>query len=373
MADSDNRNSLFSYIVNEFTDQTELVATKALAYILGRSPAASDALRELLRTGGADVGSIASVEAESTGDDTGRVDLALRNDADEERVLIEAKFWAGLTGNQPAAYLERLPNDGKPSVLLFVAPEMRLGTLWPLIRSEAGKGGFTLGADARTGEPGALRTAAVRGSKRQASKRRLMLTSWRALLDAMASRANIAHDAAAEEDIRQLNALCERQDTEEFLPLQEGEFGPNFPRRLRDMRRLVDDATDLARKDGIVSTARLKITPRQVGYGRYLRLGSKAKNVWAEAWLGVDYEEWLEQEGCPLWLKFHHSKDMAIKDVRRKIGFERLPIFLPVKAEYDAVRDELIEDLRWYARRLSGEVDDDEWRSEWPGNSPPRR
>ena len=70
MASSDNRNSLLSYIVDEFTDQTELVSTKALAYILGRSPAARDALRELLRIGNADVGPIASVEAESEGDDT---------------------------------------------------------------------------------------------------------------------------------------------------------------------------------------------------------------------------------------------------------------------------------------------------------------
>lgn len=372
MTASDNRNSLLAHIAYEFTNQTELVATKALAYILDRSGAAKDALLDLLRTGGADVGPIARVEAEATGDDKGRVDLSLHDDAGEERVLIEAKFWAGLTGNQPAAYLGRLPDDGKPSVLLFVAPDMRLGTLWPLIRSEAEKG-FAFGKDLEPGESGALRTAAVRGSKRQPSERRLMLISWRALLGAMASRANVAHDAAAGEDIRQLNALCERQDTEAFLPLQEGEFGPNFPRRLRDLRRLVDDATELARKDGIVSTTGLRMTPKPVGYGRYLRLGSRAKKVWAEAWLGMDYEEWLETEGCPLWLRFHHSKDMAIKEVKRKIGFTLLPIYLPVKEEYDAVRDELIENLRWFARRLSGEVDDDDWRSEWPGDSPSRR
>lgn len=368
MASSDNRNSLLSYIVDEFTNQTELVATKALAYILGRSGAARDALRELLRTGGADVGPIVGVEAESADGDTGRVDLALRNDAGEERVLVEAKFWAGLTGNQPAAYLERLPNDGKPSVLLFVAPEMRLGTLWPLICSEARKGGFTLGADARTGEPGALRTAAVRGSKRQASKRRLMLTSWRALLGAMASRANVAHDAAAEEDIRQLNALCERQDTEKFLPLQEGEFGPNFPRRIRDLWKLINDVPESASRKGFVSVRGLNA---RVGFGRNLRLGSAEKDVWAYAWFGVDDRGTLEDH--PLVLNFYEDVGgMPLAEVRRWLGYKIIPVTLPHGEEYDAVRDGVVNTLERYARRLSGEMNDDEWKSAWPGNLPRR-
>ena len=47
---------------------------------------------------------------------------------------MEAKFWAGLTENQPNAYLARLPLDERPAVLLFVAPEARLETLWPELR-----------------------------------------------------------------------------------------------------------------------------------------------------------------------------------------------------------------------------------------------
>ena len=36
---------------------------------------------------------------------------------------MEAKFWAGLTENQPNACLARLPLDERSAVLLFVAPE----------------------------------------------------------------------------------------------------------------------------------------------------------------------------------------------------------------------------------------------------------
>ncbi len=361
-ADS-NKVSLLAHLAYEFSSQTELVATKSLAYILSRSEAARNALRDTLKTGGADVGPIARVQTEVIGKKMERIDLSAYNDADEERILIEAKFWAGLTGNQPSAYLSRLPNDGAPSALLFVAPEMRLETLWPHIQAQAEKSGFALDSGAETGD---LRTAAVAGSER-----RLMLTSWRAMLGAMASRASQDGDSAAERDILQLNALCEQQDTDAFIPLKGNEFGPEFPRRLRDLRRLVDDATDRALARGSASTRGLKVVPQAVGYGRYLRLGSKAKGVWAQAWLGVSYELWLGMEGYPLWVDFIRSNDMALKDVVEKIGYRRIPLYLPIGVEYEVVLDEVAGMLEWLAGRISGDWDDAEWESAWPGNAKP--
>ena len=45
--------------------------------------------------------------------------------------------WAGLTNKQLEEYLKRLPRDGDPAVLLFVAPEQRLVTIWAEIRRRA--------------------------------------------------------------------------------------------------------------------------------------------------------------------------------------------------------------------------------------------
>ena len=349
------KTSLLAHLAYKFSGQTETTATEALGYILSRSEAARNALRDTLKTGGVDVGPIVRVQTEVTDKKTGRIDLAAYNDVDEERVLIEAKFWAGLTGNQPSAYLSRLPNDGAPSALLFVAPEMRLETLWPHIRERAEEGEFALDGSAETGD---LRTAVVAGSER-----RLMLTSWRAMLGAMASRASVDGDSAAERDILQLNALCDQQDTDAFIPLKGDEFGPEVPRRLRDLRRLVDAATNRAIAHGVANTHRLKVTPLSVGYGRYLRLGSKAKGVWAQAWLGVDYELWLETEGCPLWLNFINSKDMAIRDVETKVDSQYIALSIPAGEEYEAVLAEIVDTLELYAGRISGEVDDAEWES----------
>lgn len=360
MTTNDN-NSLLAHLAYKFSGQTETTATEALGYILSRSEAARNALRDTLKTVGADVGPIARVQTEVIGKKMERIDLAAYNDADEERVLIEAKFWASLTGNQPSEYLNRLPNDGKPSALLFVAPEMRLETLWPHIRAQAEKSEFALDGGSETGD---LRTAAIAGSER-----RLMLTSWRAMLGAMASRASVDGDSAAERDILQLNALCEREDSAAFIPLKGNEFGPEVPRRLRDLRHLVDAATNRVEARGFASTRGLKIVPQAVGYGRYLRLGSKAKGVWAQAWLGVSYVYWLSMEGQPLWLDFINSKDMALKDVVEKIGYRRIPLYLPIGAEYESVLEEVAGMLEWLADRISGDVDDADWKSAWPGNA----
>ena len=51
-------------------------------------------------------------------------------DEAQPRVLVENKFWAGLTENQPVSYLETLAKYPQPTVLLVVAPEARVETLW---------------------------------------------------------------------------------------------------------------------------------------------------------------------------------------------------------------------------------------------------
>jgi hypothetical protein len=50
-------------------------------------------------------------------------------DGGTPRVFIENKFWAGLTENQPVAYLRLLAQYASPTVLLTVVPASRLETV----------------------------------------------------------------------------------------------------------------------------------------------------------------------------------------------------------------------------------------------------
>ena len=300
-----NDKSLLAHLAWKFDRPTETLATEALGYILSQSSAARHALQETVRIGGADVGPITQVGTEVRGEKGERLDLVGSDEHGSERVLVEVKFWAGLTDNQPNTYLERLSADANPAVLLFVAPEARLETLWTEVLRRADEK-FNL---EDTGGQG-IKTAVV-----DKSERRLMLTSWRALLGSMSSRASIDGDSSAERDILQLNALCEREDTEAFLPLRLEEFGPAFPRRMLNLQLLIDGATERGRGRGFVDTKRINVTPRVHGYGRYIRIGSK-DTAWAQAWFGVDYDCWANDEETPLWLHFN-SSDMSLADIRQ--------------------------------------------------------
>ena len=336
--------SLLAHLAWKLTNQTETLATEALGYILSQSTAARQALQETIRTGGADIGPIASVATEARGKKNERVDLAALDEQGTERVLIEVKFWAGLTDNQPNTYLERLPADGNPAVLLFVAPEARLETLWPEVLRRA-DGRFDLSESA--GSQG-IRTAIVDNSAR-----RLMLTSWRALLGSMSSRASVEGDSSAERDILQLNALCEREDAEAFLPIRSGEFGPDVPRRMLNLQRLIDDATARGRKEGFISTKGLRVTPQSHGYGTWIGIGSKDTS-WAIAWFGVDYRAWARDEETPLWLNFIGSPNMPLSDITERLGgYQRYYFTLPTGVEYDAVLDSVVEELREVAEEIT--------------------
>ena len=189
------------------TDGTEDAAVAALGHILSRSEAARGALESTLREGGTAVGTIAGMGSQDIGGEGERPGLAGYDDEGVVRVLIEAMCWAGLTRNQPNGYFKRLPLD-RPAAVLFVAPAARLGTLWPELCRRADEQFTIIGATT----PGDLRAATVSGGER-----RLMLTSWAALLDLMERVVSGAGDGEAETDIGRLRGMIDRMDAEAFV------------------------------------------------------------------------------------------------------------------------------------------------------------
>ena len=157
-----NDSSLLAHLSSRFTERTEDIAVEALGYILSTSEAARTGLLSILRSGGANVEELSRIDTQIGGKEGERPDLVGWDESGVERLLIEAKFWAGLTDNQPNAYLKRLPPNG---TLLFVAPEARVETLWPELQRLAKKGGFDWRDDAD-----GTRSADVGG-------KRLMLTT----------------------------------------------------------------------------------------------------------------------------------------------------------------------------------------------------
>ena len=337
-----NRKTLLAQLAPMFGPQTENVAVEALGHILSGSEAARSALSELLLAGGAGVGPVAQVRTQDVGEDGARPDLVGLDHTGEERVLIEAKFWAGLTDSQPVGYLTRLESAPQPSALLFVAPAQRMDALWAeLCRLSESASDIALDSDADE-----LRSVRI------GTGPYLMLTSWRSLLGRMAAKASAAADFRTEIDIRQLQGLAEHQDEEAFLPLRREELGPQLPRRIVHFTDIVDDAVGRVKKTEWVSTKGAKMVGTATSYGIWLGFPRVEPIGKVHGFFGVHYGFWARSRDTPLWLFFMKSRvsaemRRALEPLRHRNPPElieaprhlRFPITLPVGKERGAVLD----------------------------------
>ncbi len=341
MEDTTGGETLLAHLAGKLSSRHEDIAVEALGYILRSKPAVG-VLEAVLRDGDADIGRIASFRTQ-VGEGQTRPDLVGFDEQEGgECVLIEAKFWAGLTDNQPKGYLDRL-DPGK--ALLFVAPESRLETLWSKLCCLAGVEGSRCDA----GKP-------IRSTLTE-ERKHLMLISWTRLLD----RLEGVGDAQSRLEIQQLRGLADRVDASEFLPLRQEEFAPEIPRRIRGLQRLVDDATNRAVDQGYADISGLRVTPMIHGYGRYLSLRGGG------AWFGIASDLWARGSypDTPLWLRFWkwggEANEAQWPRTRTALGrlmrkdqpsaFELhggiiVPIYLPTEVEYDAVLDAVVSRLQ---------------------------
>lgn len=338
--------TLFAHIARTHTDKVENVAVRALGHILSQSEAAREALAETLQLGGTKVGLLGKVLTQAAGEKGGIPDLSVKAADGTEPVLIEAKFDAPLTPNQPNSYLERLPRCS-PAALLFVAPATRLETLWPVLRKRAEKK-HELAVSSEFGE---LRSAAI-----ACGERRMMLTSWAALLDRMKTQASNAGDTGAEADIMQLRGLTDQMDAEVYLPWRSEDLGPKFAKRMLSLIAFVDDAIDRLCDAGLQDTSKSFKSPRYEGYGQFILISG------VKAWFGYIFDGWARHENTPLWLLFEsntleHLQKSGLDDTRvvqwrTKDWRYCIPISLPTRVERETALDSVVASLKEIAEHL---------------------
>ena len=325
--------TLLAYLVPKLTDGVEDAATEALAYILNKSAASKGALADLVGVDAADIG---RVETQVTAEDGSLPDLVCFDSGNEKRIIIEAKFWAGLTDNQPNAYIGQLPESGR-SALLFITPDVRINTLWTVVKDRAINGGIPLEP---VDSPARVPTARLSGTERL-----LMLASWTRLLDSMLA---VAEDADIRAEIMQLRGLAQRQDIEAFLPLHTEELGPAFARRMRGFVRLVNEAVDARGvAGGWISIEGRSAGSLRYGYGRNFNF-SGMEEVW---WFGINHDQWANGGDTPLWLSCWQSGrgfslEKALDQTNFRIDGQWVPIYLKTGVEYDAVLDDVARQLQ---------------------------
>ena len=338
------RGTLFGHLALSFATHPENLATEALNFILGSSRHARDALAEVCSPPNAVLPPELRFRTQVAAADGAIPDLVGFDAAGAPRVLLEAKFWAGLTDRQPVDYLRRLP-PSQVAALIFVGPSVRFPTLWPELLRRCQLADVPLGQDI-AGEDEA-RWVTV------GQDHMLGLVSWRRLLSVMGMRVTAAGDSQTAHEIEQLIGLSERMDADAFLPLRSEELGAPSPRRLDQLVQMLSDVAAVCVDRGISKTRRA--TSGIGWFGHQLTLRG------ADAFLILDVRRWATVRETPYWLQLREmggpwTASRRILECLRPLALETpprvledpywrcplVPLFLPFGIEREAVLDSLV-------------------------------
>ncbi|MGO9782067.1 MAG: hypothetical protein ACLPKE_30945 [Streptosporangiaceae bacterium] len=338
----------------------ENLATEALTWLLGRSAAARAALVGLARTIGVDVPDELRFVGQVGSPDTGRPDVVGLDANSRERLLIEAKFAAALTDQQPRGYLKRLPPD-VDGMLLVVAPTVRRATLWvELLRAVP-----ELAAIAPS--PSAVPTAGVLSVKARASTT-LALVSWRSLVSRVHDALRAADESLLARDAEQLLALTETMDSAAFAPLRPGDLDTRTARQIAQLHLIIDSARRRIAAGSLVAEPYGRSSHGRVFYGWYIR-SRKTKKV---IWYGFLPRAWAWNGLSPLWVQVGVSTSWSrqrllqalsgLHEVGQAGMFEDgadsflVPLTIPEFAGQDEVVDNLRSQLESVISRLDSVV-----------------
>jgi len=300
-------NTVFSYIIQKrFSQVNEDVATDALAYVFESSEAARNGMIRLLRGIIPDLPLLRFKTQQVEG--TIRPDMWGYEGA-EPRVYVENKFWAGLTDNQPVAYLKQLAASSKPCVLLVVVPAAREHTLWRELNRRL--------LDASIAVSGIAAPAGIANAVATEFGPILALTSWSSILSVLEHET--VNEPGVKADLAQLRALCDAADADAFTPLTRAEISDQrTPALVLQLSSIIQSVVDFAITKKAVSISGLRPQASWDRIGRYIRLPGKPIGG-AGAWFGVRFDLWKTHGTTPLWLVFSDSSFGRGQEVRQLI------------------------------------------------------
>ena len=344
--------SLLAHLAWRFPGATEDIATEALQYILSKQDGAQTALADLLRLGGADPEPMDSFDTQRIYQRSKKPDLVAFN-GEREVLLVESKFWASLTSQQPNGYLSLMMEDLPDAKnLLFIAPKARQDGLWEELRQHTDKKYEVTGEQTADG----VRSAAV-GS----GGHRLMLTSWDTLLGCLGSSG-----ADEDGDLRQLMGLCTPACDDVSLPSVDPSGEAEELSKVDHYKAFLGDAVALAESRGIISTKGLGHGIGADGYGRFFRFvdatdektDNPTRKGLAVAWAGFKFAR--PKTPFFLWFTSNYRQFTAARmnEIRAQMAGEldqhgHVSIPISATAGYAYVREEVVGKLKEIRDRIS--------------------
>lgn len=292
--------SLLAHLYSRIKGSQEDVATLSLQYILTLSSVLNESFSRLLFNS-VKREYVAGIDykCQSVGDNKERPDIAGIDSEGNEVFLCEAKFYAGLTSNQPNAYLDRLiKNEG--TALVFICPEARRISLWSKVV------GLCAGRRIENISEYCVNVDGIAMS----------LISWNEIIEALKTAASVSYMAALP-DIAQLEGFCNMMDRTAFIPFKEEDLGPENAIKEERYYQVIDSLYDklVTNKSIDTSTKGFKASAYRYGYLRYIKINSY--NVC------IMYSRWAWSRNTltetPFWFSISNEEGKQTEDIIQKL------------------------------------------------------
>lgn len=283
------KKSLLGELAERFVTQKENLASEALNIILNKSKEANQAVCNVISKLDDRIEKKLKFTTQvHSSNDSAIPDLIGYNSQNKPVVIVEAKFWASLTKNQPETYISRLPYQ-TPSVLVFLAPQKRKYSLYMEIISRLNESELDFkenkdqNLDAITLNP----------------FHSICFLNWEEILQSIKN--NVSEDSKTFSDVNQLIGLCFAIDTDSFIPFSKDEISPMIGKRNIDICDLVDEIVDYGKAKKVFSTKGLNKGASKYIYHRYFRMGLYNCRI------KFDNKLWYSKANTPLWLEIYNE------------------------------------------------------------------
>jgi hypothetical protein len=257
--------TLLSHIASNFIKEYENVANSSISYLLNKYPSAREALSAIL---GIPVPDYYFTEVATQSN--GRPDVVGKDKDNNIIVIIEGKFWASLTDNQPNNYLKELSEKGR---LLFLVPEFRKESLKNQIKNRLGYW-----------------------------DERIETFSWKYFLSSIRGINEKNYSSELDSDLTQLDNLCKKMDKEGLAPLSNSDLDPIHGRLIYNFVNLIEECKLLLKEWNMASFEKLKTTPNKDSFGFYF-MGYNYP-----CYLCVSWKNWFEKPNHqPIWMRIYYE------------------------------------------------------------------
>lgn len=276
--------TILGNIVGKFTRQLEDLASESLVFILNQNKNYQLQFSEYLKSVSHNrimVNNHFTADTQVTSDlDESRPDIILQESP--STIIIEAKFWAGLTDSQPIGYLERIHGEGN---LIFLVPSRRINSIRIEIKNKL----ENENVDAKMIDSHFV------------IKENLTIEfiTWRGVINTLLSSPNSSLDS----NLIQLKGLIDMmEENPDFVPFTNEIFTPSAALQRDHLINIIDETIEGNPK--LFSTKNLTHGGGKFKYLRFFKYQNKAPGFGM-----YSSELWMEYD-TPVWIGFYkHSWD----------------------------------------------------------------